>query len=325
MIETLTRLAASSAAWLPPARLAARIDPPSRPMAPRIVAEPISRRFPGVRRRFSAPGNAATAQGKSLAAPKRPRSARSLRERHDVLVRELRLAERVQRSMLPRTLPDLPNVAFGASLRPSLHLAGDFYNITRLDRDHLAICLGDVMGHGPAAALLGVFAMQGLRMKKIEGSSYEIIQPSEVLDGLSRDLMEADFAESPFVTMFYGVIDLTGPSLTYCCGGHPPALLLRGDGPPRPLGEGGPLLGVYEAEFRQETVPLLPGDRLLVFSDGIESTRWGDAGHGLAGLVDLVGPKDARSPQQRVSAAMAMAAPGDGPADDVTVVLAEFS
>src|SRR5205823_4207729 len=107
---------------------------------------------------------------------KRPRGS-SLRRRHDTLMNELRLAEQVQRSMLPKVLPKLNRVEFGASLRPTLHLAGDFYNVIRLDRDRVGVCLGDVMGHGPAAALLGVFAMQGLRTKTIDGTSYEVLAP----------------------------------------------------------------------------------------------------------------------------------------------------
>ena len=142
-----------------------------------------------IEREDASPGSSSPL-GERLRRPSARRRKRStttsLRRKHDRLLSELRLAEQVQRSMLPRFLPKLPQVEFGAALRPSLHLAGDFYNVIRLDGHRVGVCLGDVMGHGPAAALLGVFAMQGIRTKTIEGSSYEILPPAEVVANLSR-------------------------------------------------------------------------------------------------------------------------------------------
>ena len=224
---------------------------------------------------------------------------------------------------LPRSLPNIPTLDFGASLRPSLHLAGDFYNIVRLDQHRVGVYLGDVMGHGPAAALLGVFAMQGLRTKSIEGSNYRIIPPEEVLAALNRDLIKADFPESPFVTMIYGVLDTSRGTFTYCCGGHPPALLLRPGEPPRRLESHSPLLGVFDMEFVQDEVELRPGDRVALYSDGAESIRWGHYGNGIDGLAALLSPRDSRSAQQMIDTAMEFAEPGDGPADDLTLVMVE--
>ncbi len=248
----------------------------------------------------------------------------SLRRRHDTLLSELRLAEQVQRSMLPRFLPKLPQVEFGAALRPSRHLAGDFYNVIRLDAHSVGVCLGDVMGHGPAAALLGVFAMQGIRTKTIEGSNYEILPPAEVVANLSRDLLRADFPDNPFVTMVYGVLDTTRAVLSYCCGGHPPAILLREGQPPRRLEGRGPLLGVFNVPFEGAEVALAPGDRVTLYSDGVESILWGEYGAGVDGLASLLSLRDGRSPQELVDDALGVAEPGDGPSDDLTIVLFEM-
>ena len=248
----------------------------------------------------------------------------SLQRKHDSLLGELRLAEQVQRSMLPRFLPKLPQVEFGAALRPSQHLAGDFYNVTRLDGHRVGVCLGDVMGHGPAAALLGVFAMQGIRTKTIDGSNYEILPPAEVVANLSRDLIRADFPDNPFVTMIYGVLDTTRAVLTYCCGGHPPAILLRKGQPPRRLEGRGSLLGVFDVPFTQAEVALIPHDRIALYSDGVESMSWGGHGAGVDGLASLLSVRDGRSPQMLVDDALGVAEPGDGPPDDLTIVLFEM-
>jgi serine phosphatase RsbU (regulator of sigma subunit) len=238
-------------------------------------------------------------------------------------MKELRLAEQVQRSMLPRVLPKLPTLEFGASLRPTQHLAGDFYNVIRLDRDRVGFYLGDVMGHGPAAALLGVFAMQGLRTKIINGSTYEILSPAAVLAGLSRDLIQADFPESPFVTMIYAVVDTSQHSLVYSCGGHPPAILMRLHEAPRLLDCRSPLLGVFDVPFEQAEIALEPGDRVAIFSDGVESIIWGDFGEGVKGLIKALEIRDGRSPQELIDAAMALAKPGACPTDDITLVMVE--
>ncbi len=259
-----------------------------------------------------------------IAARRRPFRGSTLRQRHDVLLKELHLAEQVQRSMLPRVLPKLPKVEVGASLRPSKHLAGDFYNVIRLDHDRVGVCLGDVMGHGPAAALLGVFAMQGLRTKTIEGSSYEVLAPAEVLASLSRDLIRADFYESPFVTMIYGVIDTNRNVFTYCCGGHPPALLLREGQPHRQLEGRSSLLGVFDLVFEEDQVELATGDRVAMYSDGADSIIWGSYGPGFEGLASLLSVRDGRSPQELIDAAMNVAEPGNGPSDDLTVVMFEM-
>ena len=231
----------------------------------------------------------------------------AMRRRHEALIQELRLAEEVQRSMLPRTLPSLPWVRFGSALRPCLHLAGDFFNVVRLDRDRVGMYLGDVMGHGPAAALLGVFTMHRVQTKRIEGNNYELLGPAEVLSNLNQDLIRADFPGRPFVTMVYGVLDSVRRTLTYGVGGHPPVLLLRPDQPPRRLEGGGLLLGVFESEFEEQVLPLLPGDRLAFYSDGAESTCWGDHGPGVDGLASVLSSRRGHSPQELVDHAMSIA------------------
>lgn len=253
-----------------------------------------------------------------------PRPAATLRQKHEALLQELRLAEKVQRGMLPKALPNVPGLAFGASLRACGHLAGDFYNAFRLDRERVGLYVGDVMGHGPASALLGVYAMQTIRTKRIEGASYEIIPPAEALAGLNGDLIEADFPDTPFVTLAYGVLDAGRRTLTYSSGGHPPALLLRPGRPAEPLGEGGPLLGLFEAPFDQAVVELGPGDRLVFYSDGIDSVRWQSGGRGIEGLIERLGRRDGRSAQALVDSAMAEAAFDDEQLrDDLTILLAE--
>jgi serine phosphatase RsbU (regulator of sigma subunit) len=253
------------------------------------------------------------------------RQFRALHDRHERLLAEMRMAEQVQKSMLPRSLPRVPGVRFGASLRPCQHMAGDFYQAFRLDRDRVGFYVGDVMGHGPAAALLSVFAMQVIRTKLIEGDRYEILAPSQTMAHLNRDLIDADFPGHPFITMFYAVLDIPRRHLRYCAAGHPPALRLRPGAPPVELGGGGPLLGLIEAEFTTHEVELRPGDRLALYSDGVEVTRWGDAHPpGLPGLIARLSNRGADDLQPLVDSAMSDALLDEWRPDDLTLLVAEI-
>lgn len=250
---------------------------------------------------------------------------RALIESHEELLRQMRLAEQVQRSLPPRPLPSTPGVTFAAALRPTLHMAGDFYSVFRLDATHVGFYVGDVMGHGPAAALLSVYAMLSLKTKNIEGNSYEILPPATALEQLSRALIAADLPGQPFITMIYGVLDTAEHTWTYCSGGHPHPFILRAGKPICPLEVTGPLLGAVELPFRQASVRLEPGDRLVLYSDGAAIALWGDRGAGLDGLASWLDQRDTRSAQDILDDALANVT-FDHPqeADDIAVLVAEL-
>jgi sigma-B regulation protein RsbU (phosphoserine phosphatase) len=256
------------------------------------------------------------------------RRYRRLRAAHLDLLHELRLAENVHHRLLGRALPGAPEVLLAGALRPAHHLAGDFFNAVRLDGDRLGLYIGDVMGHGPAAALLGLFAMQAIRTKRPAGDGFEILPPELVLGQLNGAIREADFPGGPFVTMAYGVLDTAAATWTYCGAGHPPALLLRGGEPPRRLDSNSPLLGVLDLPYRSSRVALEPGDRLLFYSDGAESAHWARGGPGVAGLAATfaaTGGDEGASAQDRVDEALReLSFPPGTPTDDVALLLAEF-
>jgi phosphoserine phosphatase RsbU/P len=250
------------------------------------------------------------------------RKLKSLENAYHDLLRQMELAERVQRSMLPRRLPHPPGVELGAGLRPAQHVAGDFYNAFRLDHDRTGFYLGDVMGHGPAAALLSVYVMQAFFPKRVEGTEYEIIPPAQVLERLNRKVLAAEFPDQPFLTMVYGIFDAADRTWTYCCAGHPPPLVLRPEGPPATLETTAPLLGVMEAPFSQATVALRPGESLVLFSDGALTARWGSSGPGLDGLATFIGTREGRASQALVDGALAAADFGTEQNDDIALLVA---
>jgi sigma-B regulation protein RsbU (phosphoserine phosphatase) len=187
--------------------------------------------------------------------------------------RELNLAHRLQGSLLPQELPRFEKVAFAAGLRASGVVSGDFYDVFRLDERHAGFYVADAIGHGVPAALLTIFVKKGIRTKEIGTNSYRLLTPGEVLGQLNADIIEAALSDTPFVTMFYGCIDLETREVEYSSGGHPWPVLVSADGSAEAVRGEGPLLGVFPAEFTTNKITLKPLDRLVVYSDGVEDAR----------------------------------------------------
>jgi serine phosphatase RsbU (regulator of sigma subunit) len=180
------------------------------------------------------------------------------------LERELELARQVQQSMLPRSFPHLPGFGFVARNEPARRVGGDFYDVIRLDEDHFGIAIADVSDKGLPAALYMTLTRSLLRA---EASRHEA--PQAVLGNVNRLLLELGDGSS-FVTLFYAVVDRNSRRMVYSRAGHDRPLLLR-EGVAQSLGGDGTPLGILTADFRlsQEEVSLEPGDRLVLYTDGL--------------------------------------------------------
>jgi len=183
---------------------------------------------------------------------------------------ELQLAHRLQGSLLPQQLPHYPQAAFAAAIRPSGAVSGDFYDVFRLDESNVGFYVADAIGHGVPAALLTVFVKKGIHTKDISGNSYRVLTPGEVLGRLNDDVIEAELSDNPFVTMFYGNLDLKTLEVNCATGGHPSPILIHRDGSDELLDVDGPLLGIFRGTFPTQSVQLTPGDRLVIYSDGVD-------------------------------------------------------
>lgn len=188
-----------------------------------------------------------------------------------ILNEEMRLAGRLQRDFLPRKMPEVPSVHFEVLFRPAGWVSGDIYDVVRLDETHVGFYVVDAVGHGMPAALLTMFIRRALQTKRIDGHNYEIIPPEVSLLELNSSLCEQNLSICQFCTAVYGVLDVADLKLTYARAGHPEPVLLRADGSIEHLGGAGMLLGVFpETAFESRQVQLEPGDRVVLYTDGIE-------------------------------------------------------
>ncbi len=184
---------------------------------------------------------------------------------------ELRLAARLQQDFLPKTLPQVGNVHFHTLFRPAGYVSGDLYDVMRLDEKNVGFYMADAVGHGMPAALLTMFIKNALVTKQITEGGYRLLSPSETMSRLNESMIEQNLSAATFATAIYGTIDVQSLTVNFSRGGHPHPMLMRADGSIQSLESDGGLLGVFAGEvFEQKAVQLTQGDRLFVYSDGVE-------------------------------------------------------
>ena len=189
----------------------------------------------------------------------------------DSLTEQLRLAGLVQQDFLPVTLPNTDQTQWATVFSPAEWVSGDIYDAVRIDEQHIAFYVADVVGHGMPAALLTIFLKQALVMRETVANNYRVFSPAEVVKNLNLRMTAQKLSGYQFATCCYCLLNIETLQLTYARAGHPHPILIKLGEPPRQLEVQGSLLGIFEqADYAQETVQLQPGDKLLLYSDGAD-------------------------------------------------------
>lgn len=238
---------------------------------------------------------------------------------------ELELAGKIQKSFLPRKLPELPPARFAVKFSSCQAVGGDFYDVIRLDERRIGFYVADAMGHGVPAALLTIFVKKGIITKEIARDSYRLLPPGEVLDRLNRDLIAHDVSENPFITMAYLVLDVERLSFACARAGHPYPLLLKPTGAMTPIKAGGIMLGIAEAEYPTVEQSLAPGDRIVLYTDGIDSVDYAGKPQGLASFEACLADLHARPIDQLVDDVYQALFPAGVQDDDFTLLVMEVA
>jgi len=177
---------------------------------------------------------------------------------------ELDMARQIQLSILPHSIPKLAGLDIAAHYLPMTSVAGDFYDFIQIDNKHLGILIADVSGHGLPSALIASMLQVAL-----SGQAGHATEPAKVLLGLNRALC-GKFTQN-FVTAAYIYVDLANNLMRYAGAGHPPMLQWRiSTGKTAQILENGLFLGMFgEASYEAIEFPLEPGDRYVLYTDGI--------------------------------------------------------
>src|SRR5688500_13557892 len=240
---------------------------------------------------------------------------------------EMRRAARLQQDFLTKKLPQVGPVHFHTLFRPAGYVSGDLYDVMRLDETHVGLFICDAVGHGMPAALLTMFIKRALVTKEfLAGGGYRLLDPAQTMARINEALGEQNLSQATYGTALYAVVTTQSLEMRFARGGHPPPALLRDDGSMELLRAEGALLGIFEGEaFAQATVQLRHGDRLMVYSDGVEIGFGGEnvdthhwqqefqRRHGLSG-AELI---------EELAAELDRQAGSISPKDDVTMILME--
>ena len=176
--------------------------------------------------------------------------------------KELEVARRMQLSILPTGFPNSANFHVAARYVPMTSVAGDFYDFIVADDRQAGLLIADVSGHGVPAALIA-------SMVKVAATSQRAnaADPARLLAGMNAVLFGN--TQNQFVTAAYVHLDSTSRTLQYSAAGHPPMLLLR-HGKVIEIAENGLILAAFDsATYTNAAHPLEPGDRLLLYTDGL--------------------------------------------------------
>ncbi|HSD22904.1 MAG TPA: SpoIIE family protein phosphatase [Solirubrobacterales bacterium] len=236
--------------------------------------------------------------------------------------RAQRLAHALQEELLPPQLPEIPQFEAAGWYRAGMQgqeVGGDFYDVFKASPDRWVAVIGDVCGKGPEAASLTALARYTLRAVSRGANG-----PSDALQALN-DAILVQRSDQRFMTAVLVQLDLASPErgVAVSNGGHPPPLLVRGEGQVEEVaGEGGMLLGIYpDPELVDQRVRMMPGDALVLFTDGLAERR--DPHDDLTGRIRELLRETPGATARETAASLAHLAlsDGDDPDDDVAVVV----
>lgn len=234
------------------------------------------------------------------------------------------IARTLQQSLLPPDPPSIDGVDLAARYRPSgegIEVGGDFYDAFDIGGGEWTVALGDVCGKGPDAA-----ALMGMVRHTIRAAAIRERAPARVLSTVNA-AVGGQTSEDQFCTAIAARLRPQEDQVIVwiCVAGHPPPLILRGDGSLHWIRGAGALLGVFDdARLAEDELRLAPGDTLVLYTDGVTEERGAQGSFGEEGIAAVLEGAAGASATEIVSRIeRAVLAHGQGkPRDDIAILAA---
>ncbi|HEY9735383.1 MAG TPA: PP2C family protein-serine/threonine phosphatase, partial [Trichocoleus sp.] len=213
-------------------------------------------------------------------------------------------------------------VPIHARFVPSQQLGGDCYDYYWLDPDYLAIYLLDVSGHGLGSALLSTSVLNVLRSQSLPDVNF--YRPEKVLKALNETFQMSDQNQKYF-TIWYGVLNCANRQLLYASAGHPPAVLVSGQGAEttaeRLRTPGMPIGMMPEARYRWQRCQVPPSSTLYLFSDGLYEVLQDNQEYiGLDGFVEFLAQTQRQKSVDDILQSMDQRRSANSATDDMSLV-----
>lgn len=234
--------------------------------------------------------------------------------------KELEVARSIQVSILPPDFPTSASFRITARYLPMTSVAGDFYDFLLANDKQAGILIADVSGHGVPAALIASMVKLAAAAQIANATS-----PSDLLNGINATLLGN--TQKQFVTAAYVYLDAEKGELQYSAAAHPAMLLLRNDEVIRVVENGLMLAAFSFATYTTVSRPLISGDRLLLYTDGIlEAVNSRDKEFGeerLRALLQATADLTATETADRIIATVQQWSVSQG--DDLTVLVCDYT
>jgi PAS domain S-box-containing protein len=236
--------------------------------------------------------------------------------------RDHTVAETLQRSVLPDSLPKIPGLDLAVRYLPGtagVDVGGDWYDAFPLDGGRVGLVIGDVVGHS-----IGSASVMGQMRQLLRAYAVETMQPADVLQRTAR--AQARLLPDALATVVYALLELATGELSYANAGHPPPVWASASGQTGYLDDAsGVMLGVPGGtEFTVGRRTLDPGTSLLFYTDGLIEDRRRDITDGLSALAGVMGQVQPLS-AEKTCATVQAALLGETPrADDVCLLSVRF-
>lgn len=241
---------------------------------------------------------------------------------------ELKIAHKIQTSMLPRIFPPFPErkeISIYAMMNPAKDVGGDLFDFFFIDKSRLCFLVGDVSGKGVPAALFMVITKTLLKNQALLGSS-----TGEILS-VVNNLLCAENEELMFVTVFIAILNTETGELQYSSAGHnPPLISLQGkDYEYMKLKKSFVLAGMENFKFFTDSIVIQPSDSIFIYSDGVTEAMNADSEQfsenrlkqHLAGLQDKSEKEIINSVQKEIELFVK-----DAPqSDDITMLVLKYN
>ena len=182
---------------------------------------------------------------------------------------DLAVAHEIQLAILPRIFPPFPELAekleIAATMTAAKDVGGDFYDFFKIDDERIGFIIADVSGKGVPAAIF-----MAVSRTLIRATALRDVSPAECLT-YSNKLLAKESVNCMFVTVFYGIYNITTGEVIYCNAGHNPPYIVKKNGEikalPMPTQ---PIVGILEEyDFEEEKMKLEEGDALVLYTDGV--------------------------------------------------------
>lgn len=235
---------------------------------------------------------------------------------------EIEIASQIQRQLLPKSLPNLPNVAVAGATLACHSVGGDCFDVIELGGGRHGFFVGDVSGKGISAALLATL-LQGVFFT----TAAMDIALTAIFSRVNQYLCERS-GDDRYATVFYGILDKSG-RFEYVNAGHVPPLLRRRSGALESLASANFPVGMFpEADYESARVQLEPGDYLVIYSDGVseasnarnemfEESR-------LRGILESFGGQSVEELAAGIRDGMKNFTEGAPQSDDITILVIQY-